>query len=482
MLLRQCRKEDGERLHHALSVVKLLLRHGAETEARDHDGKTALFFATNDELFDIASLLLENGARMDAQDFSGRSPLHVCLRTFPEQSVLVTNLLLSRGAPIDLPDKDGETPLTIVVRRGDITALQLLLNHHSLVATATRQDFAGAMLLQAAELGIVDTVRFLLDGNYTSIDVVNARGETALHRAIVKRYEQLVEVLCASRSAELLLDIRTQGRKESVLHYAARYGAPLVMHFVLSLMGKERAQEVNLLNAAGWTPMYLATTALSAGSPHERQAKIAQLGKLGASLFSSEMRLFQAIEWGTTVELTAMCLAVQRALALWLPECSATSPTAMSAFCIHWLASVQLSRTSTQQDDSVQTQGRSEEHDGATSKLVTEVAMKEQAMPPCPSGHLGPTLTALVCAGYVVDTVPLLLTLPIKREAVPRFLGLLKTLATESKHVLLHKLQLELLAAWAVKSDESSRQLAGALQKTTEGARRVRSTKRDVRQ
>jgi ankyrin repeat protein len=215
---RQCRKEDAERLRHTLEVVKLLLRHGAETEARDQEGKTALLLATNDELFEVAKLLLENGARLDAQDSAGRSPLHACLRAAPEQSVLVTNLLVSRGAPIDLPDQAGETPLTIVVRRGDIATLRLLLNHHSLVATPARQDFSGAVLLQAAELGVVDVVRFLLDGKYTSVDVVNARGETALHLAIVKLREQLVEMLCASPTAEPLLQVKTRDKSESVLH------------------------------------------------------------------------------------------------------------------------------------------------------------------------------------------------------------------------------------------------------------------------
>ena len=46
----------------------------------------------------------------------------------------------------------------------------------------------------------------------------------------------------------------------------------------------------------------------------------------------------------------------------------------------------------------------------------------------------------------------------LKREAVLQFLELLKTLAKDLKHALLQKLQLELLAAWKVESDDSSRQ------------------------
>lgn len=85
-VVEQCREEDEERLKHTLRVVKLLLRHGAKTEACDNEGKTALFLATNDELFEVAKLLLENGARLDAQDSIGRSPLHACLRASPSRA------------------------------------------------------------------------------------------------------------------------------------------------------------------------------------------------------------------------------------------------------------------------------------------------------------------------------------------------------------------------------------------------------------
>lgn len=420
-----CRKEDEARLNHTLSVVKLLLKNGARTEACDQDGKTALLLATNDELFEVAKLLLENGARMDAQDATGRSPLHACLRTSPEQSVLVTNLLVSRGAPIDLPDKTGETPLTIVVKRGDITALQLLLNHHSLVATPARQDFSGAVLLQAADLGVVDIVRFLLDGKYTSIDVVNARGETALHLAMVKQRKKLVEMLCGSKSATLLLQARTKGKNESVLHYAARYGSPTDLQAVLSLLGAKAAQEVNVASSVGLTPLYLATAAPTAGSPNERRAKVVQLEKLGASLFPTDLCLFREVKNGAGVALVALHPAARRSLALWMAESSAISPTTFSDFCINWLACVQRPQSDAKQSTDTK---------------------KRQRVP------LSPTVAAFVCAGYAVDAVPLLLALPIKRDLMPRFLELLKTLAMDTKHALLKKLEFELETVWKVKT------------------------------
>ncbi|TDH73693.1 hypothetical protein CCR75_007562 [Bremia lactucae] len=412
-----CREEDALRLEHTLNVVNLLLRFGAETEARDQDGKTALLLATNDELYEVAKLLIDHGAHMDAQDSTGKSPLHLCLRTCPEQSMLVTNLLVSRGALIDLADKSGETPLTLIVQRGDTTALQLLLNHHSLVATLTRQDFSAAVLLQAADLGIVNIVCFLLEGMYTSIDVVNARGETSLHVALVKQRKALVETLCTFKSATLLLQARTKGTCESVLHYAARYGSARDLQSILALVRQHVSNEVDVANSVGFTPLYLATAASTAGSPEERRAKVQQLQKHGASFFFKNVRLFRAIQNAVPTKVMIVHPAVRRLLGLWLIECSDRARGSVSDFCMHWLACVQRP-----------------ESNGL--HVEAEWTLLSQAV------------NAFVCAGYALDAMPLLLVLPIKRVLMPRFFELLKKLALDSKHASMLQLHAELVIAW----------------------------------
>ncbi|RLN84068.1 hypothetical protein BBJ28_00008352 [Nothophytophthora sp. Chile5] len=424
-----CRKEDAERLGHTLEVVKLLLHYGADTEARDQDGKTALHLTTNDELFEVARLMLERGARLDAQDVAGRSPLHLCLLDSAGQSVLVTNLLVAHGAPIDLPDTKDETPLDIVVCLGDVTALQLLLNHHALVATDTRRDFAGAVLLQAAELGVGKIVRFLLEGEYTSIDFANARGETALHLAIVKIHPPLIEQLCSSVSAAQLLRARTRVAGESVLHYAARYGSPAEMTSVLTLLGRENSQEVNAASASGLTPLYLTTTAATAGSPMERREKVALLEAHGATLFPRNARLFYGVQGNPNSVLVAVAAAVKRCLAQWLVECNAST---LSDFCLKWAACVASSHRSDY--PAIAAGGRQTRRGPSTS-----------------TPHQSPLcamLPSVICAGYAVDSVPLLLVLPLEREATPRFVELLGALAAETDHPLLRRLQEELLAVW----------------------------------
>ncbi|POM66743.1 Hypothetical protein PHPALM_17347 [Phytophthora palmivora] len=254
-------------------------------------------------------------------------------------------------------------------------------------------------------------------------------------------------MLSASKSAELLLKARTQGKNESVLHYAARYGSLSDLQSVLTLFGENAAHEVNVANTVGLTPLYLATSAPSAGSPNERRAKVAQLEKLSASLFPTGLRLFREVKNGPGVALIALHPAVRRSLAVWMVECSASSPPTFSDFCINWLACVQRPQIDVKQQGDVMKQGD-------TKKLD---AKKGVQVLPCQRVPLSPTVAAFVCAGYAVDAVPLLLALPIKLDAIPRFLELLKALAVDTKHTMLQKLQLELVSAWKTESDDRSR-------------------------
>ncbi|KAF4316944.1 hypothetical protein BBO99_00007336 [Phytophthora kernoviae] len=441
-----CRKEDAERLGHTLSVVNLLLSHGADTEARDDEGKTALYLATNDELFEVAKLLVERGARLDAQDLAGRSPLHVCLQGSAGKSAQVTNLLISRGAPVDLSDKSGETPMVVAVRCGDTTAVQLLLNHPSHAAKQTKSKFAGTALLTAAELGVVPVVKFLLDESYTSVDITNARGETALHLAIMKLHKPLVQMLCELKSPGLLLETQTQDKGESVLHYAARYGAPQELQMVLSLFGKGATQEVNAANASGLTPLYLVTTARTAGSMIDRRAKIAHLEKHGASLFPNGAQLFREVKSTSDASLVSMNAAVKRCLALWVLESGAISlpsSTSLNDFCLSWVACVQRPQSDAK-------------HGGAKQ------AAKNTKLPVQHQLPLSRTLAALVYAGYAEDAMPLLVVTPLKCEEIPRFLELLKALAATTKHAMLKKLQQELEEAWKRDTDDRSRKMTSS--------------------
>jgi hypothetical protein len=51
------------------------LKHGANAEAEDNQGRTPLLVAVAQEKNEVASMLLEHGANADAKDNQGRTPL-----------------------------------------------------------------------------------------------------------------------------------------------------------------------------------------------------------------------------------------------------------------------------------------------------------------------------------------------------------------------------------------------------------------------
>jgi ankyrin repeat protein len=93
-------------------VVQEILRYSPNVEARDREGKTALFAAgefsseaEDSSRAECIKLLAEAGADVNARDDKGNTPLH-------ETFILnVEEELLKLGADVNARNKDGETPI-----------------------------------------------------------------------------------------------------------------------------------------------------------------------------------------------------------------------------------------------------------------------------------------------------------------------------------------------------------------------------------
>ena len=97
------------------SVTQQLLKHGADVQARDATGSTALHVALRSrsnskagKLESVIRLLLNNGADVDAKDRGGYTALHLAVMRELE---VVVQLLLDRNADINQKSKSGETAL-----------------------------------------------------------------------------------------------------------------------------------------------------------------------------------------------------------------------------------------------------------------------------------------------------------------------------------------------------------------------------------
>ena len=217
--------------------VRLLLDHGAQVNLVAKSGRTALIVAafTNPSA-EVVRLLLAKGAKVDVMDRLHVTPLNAA--TFGNDTATV-RLLLDAGADIDAPDTFiGLTPLMNAAGNRNLEAVKLLMAKGANVNAVSKTEglpkiqtgtveFGGwTPLLMAAAFGPPEAVKTLLDAG-AKIDAQDYRGFTPLMLAVgTDRYDR--------RTINLLLahepDLRPKNNMgETALDWAYKFGDPQVI-------------------------------------------------------------------------------------------------------------------------------------------------------------------------------------------------------------------------------------------------------------
>ena len=107
--------------------MELLLVKGADTAARDLDGRTPLEISMGRKDWRVMKLLLTHGADPEVMDAAGhtllmRASIERCLRG-------VELLIKAGGANIHAVTDEGETALLFASERGYTDVLELLVAH-----------------------------------------------------------------------------------------------------------------------------------------------------------------------------------------------------------------------------------------------------------------------------------------------------------------------------------------------------------------
>ena len=109
-------------------VAKLLIKHGAQIDSRDFEGKTPLAVAASQAHLEVVKLLLENGADVNSKDNYGRIPLLFALHKGKE-NLEVIKLLIEKGSDVESMNNVGENLLHRAVYNGHLDILDFFLKN-----------------------------------------------------------------------------------------------------------------------------------------------------------------------------------------------------------------------------------------------------------------------------------------------------------------------------------------------------------------
>ncbi|XP_041450105.1 protein TANC2 isoform X1 [Drosophila obscura] len=175
--------------HGCVDVVCILLSRGAQIDARNRQGYSALWLAVKEGHWSVVEQLLQRGALLDEPlGQTRKTPLMIAAE---EGHLELVELLLARGAALEAQDHEGFTALSWACLRGHLAATKCLLEHG---CNRHHEDHNGRTSLDlAAYQGAAGLVLYLLDqgGNLEHIDV---HGMRPLDRAIACRNIQAVQV------------------------------------------------------------------------------------------------------------------------------------------------------------------------------------------------------------------------------------------------------------------------------------------------
>lgn len=173
-----------------LVIFEMMLGMGANPDAANYGGNSAILQAAYHERRDMVRRLIDFKVDVNRKGRLGYTPLGIAASHADDK---IVDMLIAAGANLNVRDDAGGTPLLNAIRYGRDR------NVHSLLAAGADADMAGSggevPLMQAAELGRLDYVDLLLS---KGAHVWNA--PDALYYAIYEGHDEVARRLIKAGS------------------------------------------------------------------------------------------------------------------------------------------------------------------------------------------------------------------------------------------------------------------------------------------
>jgi len=254
----------------ALARAKSLIDKGADIDARDAWGETALHCAAYQGHRDVVDLLVDKGAHVNSKNALSETPLHAAVKG--NQTVLA-RLLIAKSAEVNAKSWSDDTPLHYAIKSGDVgeDMIGLLIDKDAninaenskgqtpldIAIRRNRRQIVELLIAKGANLasihlsayqGDLDKVRSFIEKGI-GVNAMDSYGATPLHYAAARGNKEVIEFL-VTREADVNAR-RSDGRMP--LHEAAGGGHKDVVELLI-----ENAANVSARARWGYTPIYYA--------------------------------------------------------------------------------------------------------------------------------------------------------------------------------------------------------------------------------
>ena len=184
-----------------IAAVRELLANGADVNAAQGDGMTALHWAAERGDPELAQVLLYAGAAVEpVTRIGGYAPLHIAART---GNTAIAGLLLGAGADAAAPAPGtGASPLHLAAIAGSAPVVSALLDHGA-DPNAREDRWGQTPLMFAASMNRAGAIQALLDAGADpdlASRVEDLQTLSQLDRIAGRRRTEAVEALTAGRS------------------------------------------------------------------------------------------------------------------------------------------------------------------------------------------------------------------------------------------------------------------------------------------